>query len=254
MVILLTLFILGFMGSFLSGMVGIGGSVISYPMLLYIPPLLGVGALTAHEVTGAGAVQVLFATFGGMLAYRKSGYLHKSLIGYMGSSIVVGSLLGSYSSNQFSEQTLTLVYGILALIAVMLMFTPKREALESGKVTFHRGGAIFFSFVIGLVAGVLGAGGAFILVPVMLAVLKIPTKTTIATSLAITFLSSIGSTIGKLVTHQVPYIPAIVLMIVSLIASPIGAKVGQRLQAKWLQRMLATFIIITAIKIWWSLV
>ncbi|PAC67356.1 hypothetical protein CGS27_27960, partial [Enterobacter cloacae] len=48
----ITLFIIGFIGSFLSGMVGIGGSVINYPMLLYIPPLVGVMALSAHEVSG----------------------------------------------------------------------------------------------------------------------------------------------------------------------------------------------------------
>ncbi|MEH7609292.1 sulfite exporter TauE/SafE family protein, partial [Priestia megaterium] len=34
---IITLFLIGFIGSFISGMVGIGGSVINYPMLLYIP-------------------------------------------------------------------------------------------------------------------------------------------------------------------------------------------------------------------------
>lgn len=58
--LLITLFIIGCIGSFLSGMVGIGGSVINYPMLLYIPPLFGVMALSAHEVSGIGAIQVLF--------------------------------------------------------------------------------------------------------------------------------------------------------------------------------------------------
>ncbi|MGF9945467.1 sulfite exporter TauE/SafE family protein [Priestia megaterium] len=143
---IITLFLIGFIGSFISGMVGIGGSVINYPMLLYIPPLVGVGALTAHQVSGAG--------------------------------------------------------------------------------------------------------GAFILVPVMLVVLKIPTRMTIATSLAVTFISSIGSTIGKLVTHQVPFTPAVILVAASLIASPIGAKVGQKMNTKVLQWILAGLILATAIKIW----
>ncbi len=57
------------------------------------PPLVGVGALTAHQVSGAGAVQVFFATIGGVWAYRKSGFLNKSLILYMGSNILIGSML-----------------------------------------------------------------------------------------------------------------------------------------------------------------
>ncbi|MFB6445836.1 sulfite exporter TauE/SafE family protein, partial [Bacillus velezensis] len=44
-----TFFIIGFIGAFISGMMGIGGSVINYPMLLYIPSLVGVMSLTAHE-------------------------------------------------------------------------------------------------------------------------------------------------------------------------------------------------------------
>ena len=59
---IVTLFLIGFVGSFISGMVGIGGSIIKYPMLLYIPPLLGMAAFTAHEVSGISAIQVFFAT------------------------------------------------------------------------------------------------------------------------------------------------------------------------------------------------
>ena len=46
----LTLFAIGFVGSYISGMVGIGGSIIKYPLLLYIPPLLGVASYSSQEV------------------------------------------------------------------------------------------------------------------------------------------------------------------------------------------------------------
>ncbi len=88
------IFLIGFVGSFISGMIGIGGSIIKYPMLLYIPPLFGLVAFTAHEVSGISAIQVFFATIGGVWAYRKDGYLNKKLIGYMGVSILIGSFIG----------------------------------------------------------------------------------------------------------------------------------------------------------------
>jgi len=49
---MIVLFLIGFVGSVISGMVDIGGSIIKYPMLLYVPPLLGMAAFSAHEVTG----------------------------------------------------------------------------------------------------------------------------------------------------------------------------------------------------------
>ena len=53
------------------------------------------------------------------------------------------------------------------------------------------------AFIVGASSGIVGAGGAFILVPIMLVILKLPTHMTIATSLAITFISSISITAGK---------------------------------------------------------
>lgn len=43
---IITIFLIGFIGSYVSGMLGIGGSIIKYPMLLYIPPLFGLAAFT----------------------------------------------------------------------------------------------------------------------------------------------------------------------------------------------------------------
>ncbi|AUJ23702.1 Sulfite exporter TauE/SafE [Virgibacillus dokdonensis] len=122
---MLLIFFIGFIGSFISGMVGIGGSIIKYPMLLYIPPLLGFAAFSAHEVSGISAVQVFFATIGGVWAYRKGGYLNKSLILYMGISILLGGLIGGYGSNILAESTINIVYAILATIAVIMMLLPK---------------------------------------------------------------------------------------------------------------------------------
>lgn len=185
-------------------MVGIGGSIIKYPMLLFIPSMLGVASFTAHEVAGLSAVQVFFATLAGVWAYKGSGYLNFRLIAYMGGAILVGSLLGGYGSGFLSETQINIVYAILATTAVILMFLPKKEVpfKPDDKLTFNGPLAASLSFITGLAAGIVGAAGAFILVPIMLVVLKIPTRVTIATSLAVTFISSIGATIGKVATDQ----------------------------------------------------
>ncbi|WP_028782542.1 sulfite exporter TauE/SafE family protein [Thalassobacillus devorans] len=250
----ITIFIIGFAGSYVSGMVGIGGSIIKYPMLLYIPPMLGFAAFTAHEVSGISAVQVFFATIAGAWAYRKGGYLNKDLIIYMGVSILIGSFIGSYGSRFMTEEGIQIVYGILALTAAVMMFIPRKnnDDLPPDQVTFSKMVAAVSAFIVGVAAGIVGAAGAFLLVPIMLTVLKIPTRVTIATSLAITFLSSIGSTVGKVMTGQVVLVPALIMIVASLIASPLGAKAGQKVNTKLLQGILAALIVGTAIKIWWD--
>lgn len=249
---IIVIFLIGFIGSFISGMVGIGGSIIKYPMLLYIPPLFGLAAFSAHEVSGISAVQVFFATIGGVWAYRKGGYLNKTLIIYMGASILIGSFIGGFGSKMLPESGINIVYGALATIAAIMMFIPKKgvDDIPLDEVKFNKWLAAVLAFIVGIGAGIVGAAGAFLLVPIMLVVLKIPTRMTIASSLAITFISSIGSTVGKLTTGQVDYYPALIMVVASLIASPLGANLGKKMNTKILQILLAFLILGTAIKIW----
>ncbi|WP_017755071.1 sulfite exporter TauE/SafE family protein [Calidifontibacillus oryziterrae] len=250
-----TIFLIGFIGSYISGMVGIGGSIVKYPMLLYIPPLFGIAAFSAHEVSGISAIQVFFATISGVWAYRKDGYLNKPLITYMGISILMGSFIGGYGSKLMSEGGINIIYAILATIAAVMMFISKKglDDIPLDEVKFNKALAASLAFIVGIGAGIVGAAGAFLLVPIMLVVLKIPTRMTIASSLAITFISSIGSTVGKITTGQIDYFPAFIMIVASLIAAPLGAMSGKKINTKILQVLLALLIFATAVKIWFDI-
>ncbi|GEK35287.1 sulfite exporter TauE/SafE family protein [Kurthia sibirica] len=250
---ILMIFLLGIIGSMISGMLGIGGAIIKFPMLLFIPPLFGFTAFTAHEVSGISAVEVMFASLAGVLAYRKSNLLYKPLIVTMGSGVVLGSLVGSFASSLFDESAVNIVYGILAMIAAVMMFIKREEIAQSTTIHFNKILAFSLAVIVGLASGIVGAGGGFILVPIMLVVLRIPTRVTIASSLAITFFASIGGSIGKISTGQVPWLPTIIMIIASLIAAPIGAKLSKKMNSKILRILLAVLIIFTAIKIWYDL-
>lgn len=250
--LIMILFLIGFIGSFISGMVGIGGSIIKYPLLLYIPTIIGLASFTAHEVSGLNAVQVLFASIAGVWAHRTSGNIKKRLIIIMGSGVLAGSLIGGFISTWMSEMAINFTYGILGLIASILMLIPTKETIrnEHDEVSFPRIIAFTLAFIVGVGSGIVGAGGSFLIVPIMLVVLKIPTRMTIASSLAITFISSIGVAGAKIMTNQILLGPAIILVIASLIGAPLGVKLSQRMNAKLLQTILAVLILLTTIHLW----
>ena len=207
--IIVTIFFIGLIGSFISGMLGIGGSIINFPMLLYIPSALGIAQFTAHEVSGITAIQVFFATIGGVYAYRKGEFLNKKLIAYMGASILIGSFFGGLGSTQMPESGINFVYGILAITAVIMMLIPKKRLDDKpiGQIRFNKWLAALLALIVGVGAGIVGAGGAFLLVPIMLTVLKIPTRMTIASSLAITLISSGAMLVKAIIPFQLMYFP-----------------------------------------------
>jgi len=247
---------LGFIGSFFSGLLGIGGAIINYPLLLFVPAWLGVAHFTSQEVSSISMFQVFFASLSGVLAFRKrngkdSALLHKGLVKDMGVSILVGSLLGGFLSRFLSSEGINLVYGILAIVAVVLMLIKnKGTGEEEREVSYSRPIAAISALVVGIVSGIVGAGGAFILIPIMLTILRIPTRVTIASSLAIVFISAIGGVLGKLTTGHILFWPILFTVIGSVLGAPLGSRVSGKLDVKYLRYGLIVLICATAIKIW----
>ena len=109
---------------------------------------------------------MFFATIGGVWAYRKDGYLNKKLIGYMGVSILIGSFIGGFGSKLMSEGGINVIYGILAIIAAVMMFIPKKglDDIPLDQVKFNKWLAAVLALIVGVGSGIVGAAGAFLLV------------------------------------------------------------------------------------------
>lgn len=81
---LMTLVFLGLGGGFLSGLLGLGGAIFMIPLLLYVPPLIGVGQLDMKQVAAVSMVQVLFAALSGLIVHNKNKFVSKSILVYRG--------------------------------------------------------------------------------------------------------------------------------------------------------------------------
>jgi len=252
----IVMFVLGVFGSFFSGLLGIGGAIINYPLLLFVPSTLQLASFTPQEVSAISMFQVFFASLAGVLSYRRkpetAALILKPLVLYMGSSILLGSLIGGFSSKFLPNEMINLLYGVLAVVAVVLMLIPNRgkEQTIGSAIPFNKIVAVLSAFVVGIVSGVVGAGGAFILIPIMLTVLRIPTRTTIASSLAIVFISAIGGVIGKLAAGNILWLPILFTVIGSIIGAPLGSKVSSKINVHVLRYGLVLLISVTAVKIW----
>lgn len=257
----IVMLMLGLIGSFFSGLLGIGGAIVSFPLLLFVPSAFGVANFTGQEVSSISMFQVFFASLAGVLTYLKNSksqaaVIHKGLVVYMGAGILFGSLAGGLVSGYLDGRIINIIYGVLAIIAVILMLIPSKgkEGEAAGQpIVFNRAFAVIISFLVGIVSGIVGAGGAFILIPVMLTVMKIPTRITIASSLAIVFISAIGGIAGKLTTAAIPWEATLFTVIGSLLGAPLGSWLSAKMNVKYLRYGLIVLIALTAIKVWMSI-
>jgi hypothetical protein len=247
----LTLVGLGFIGAFISGLVGVGGAIIMIPLLLYVPPLLAVGSLDIKLVAGVTMTQVLVASLIGAWTHGRSAMVHRPLAVIGGIAMALGSLIGAVTSRYVSGEVLLAIFALMTTIALPLVFVPIARVVTPGaEVAFNRTAAIAYPGMIGIVSGMVGAGGAFLLVPVLIALMRVPVRLTIGTSLAIAGVSASMGFLGKALTAQVPFWPAVAVVLGSVSGAPLGATMSRFLPVGVLRAVLGALIALVALRVW----
>lgn len=238
---------------FFSGLLGIGGGILMFPLLLYVPPLLGLDPIGVKNITGLTMAQGFFASLSAMLFYQTQGLVNKPLVLTLGLSLFLSSLAGSLISKAVPDTMLLFIFGTLALIASALMFIPRsygRDELTEDQINFNKPATIIIGIILGFLIGLVGQGGAFITIPLMLYVLKIPLRVTLGSTLAIGLFSATAGIIGKTATGQVPFVMAAALIIGAIPVAKAGAMLSKKTKTQYLRWILAGIISATAIKIW----
>jgi hypothetical protein len=241
---------LGFVGGFLSGLLGIGGGVVMIPLLLYAPPLLGFPALDIRKVGAMTMVQVFVASVLGYLAHHGRRATAPAVVLWMGSGMVVGAGAGALLSGAVSVRLLETVFALLALIAAPILFfpPPADELGEGGASDFSRPLALAGSLTIGLLSGLVGVGGAFLVIPFMIYLLGVPTRAALGSSLGVLAVGGLGGVLGKFETGQIPLLWSALLCAGTVPGSWTGASVSRRIPARGLRLSLAILVALTAVR------
>lgn len=249
--LLATLVVLGAGGAFLAGLTGIGGAIVMVPLLVYVPPALGTGRLDIHDVTAITMVQVFAAAASGLAGHLREGFVDRRLVVHLGSGMMIGSLIGAVASRWLPAAALQGIFATMAAAGALMMFALGHRAAAPGAEDAWRGSTGFsLALGVGLLAGTVGAGGGFLLIPLMLYVLHIPPRIAVGSSLAIALAGATTGLAGKLATGQVPAWPALALVAGALPAAQLGAAASRRLKAGQLRLMLALLIGAVAVKMW----
>jgi uncharacterized membrane protein YfcA len=250
---ILTLAALGFAGAFASGLVGVGGAIVMIPLLFYVPPLLGVGSLDIKLVAGVTMAQVLAASAMGVWTHGRDAMLHRRLALWGGSAMALGSLAGAVGSHFVGGHVLLLVFALMATTAFLLMFITPAEAgpgSTAETMPFNRAEAVSIPGAVGVMSGLVGAGGAFLLMPVLIGFMRVPVRLSIGTSLAMAGAGALLGFVGKLATGQVPFVAAAAVVAGSLPGASLGAHLSKHAPVGLLRVILGAVIALAALRVW----
>ncbi len=262
---------MGLAVGFISGMFGIGGGFLMTPLLIFIgvQPAVAVASVTPH---------VAASSFSGAIANWRRNTLDITLA----LTLLAGGIVGTAGGVALftwlrALDQLDLMIGLsyvtlLSVVGVLLVGESARAIIRSrqGKpVELRRPGAhIWFhglplkirfkrskvyvsaipvlaiGFVIGFLGAIMGIGGGFLLVPMLIYLLRVPTATVIGTSMVLTFLTMVSATVLHAATnHLVDAVLALILMIGGVIGAQFGAHAGHRIRGEWLRLLLGLLVL-----------
>ena len=260
----------------LSGLFGVGGGFLMTPFLIFlgVPPAYAV----ANEANNILATSVSGST---------THYLKNTLDYKMGFMIVIGGTIGTslgiltftyFKDLGKIDTVISLAYMyILAIIGTLMLVESLREIDQSKRNVLVKKKAhvhywihglplrmrfpksklyesiftpIIIGLIVGFIAAIMGIGGAFILVPAMIYIIKMPTKLVPGTSLFVTiFVSIIVTFLHSFNYGSIDLLLVLMLVIGSIIGVQLGQKLGEKIDSSGLRALLAILLLFVGIAI-----
>ncbi len=241
---ILLLLITGAGIGFLSGLLGIGGGFVMVPVQFWLLTSMGIDPTIAIRISLGTSLAVILPTAlsGAYGHYRKNAVLLKPAA-YLSATGIIGGIIGGTVASNISGNILTFIFGIAALIVAFRMISAKNEQRNEkprDSIFYYTSGGLFA----GLMSGLLGVGGGFIIVPFMTIIMKYDIHKAIGTSTLVIVFTAIGGIIsyifngigvGGLPPYSLGYINIlqfVLLAVASIPMAQLGAKAAYILPSK----------------------
>lgn len=248
---------LGAMGGFAAGLLGVGGGVVMFPLLYYVPSLFGWDALDAKTVAAIVSSQVFFSAVAGGWAHLRSGQVKNAIAVVAGGASALGSLIGAVASKWVSGQFLLILFALITTAAGLAMCLPITDrSVTDGSASSPPVANLplaLCSLVAGVVIGFLGAGN-FAFVPLLIFLFKVPTRTAIGSTLIIGVMNSTTGFIGKLATGQIPLLTASVVVVAASLSALAGERTHRMVPTTVLRKIYALLVGVIALTLWITIV
>jgi uncharacterized membrane protein YfcA len=279
----LLIFSLGILVGLLSGIFGVGGGFLMTPLLIMIgiPPTVA-AASDSNQIVGAstsgtlahyrlgnvdfkmGILLLIGGVTGGTVgvqiikilrAVGNADFLIKItyvlMLGFVGSYMFVESLQALRKKKAVQEEQ---PVAKESRYARMLSKLPWQTDFETSGVRLSVLMPLGLGVFVGILAAIMGVGGGFIMVPVMVYLLRMPMHVVVGTSLFQILFTCIDVTIMQAYSnHTVDFVLALLLLLGSTLGAQFGAKISKKLGGDQLKILLASIVLLVMVKMLLSL-
>jgi len=247
---------------FLAGLLGIGGGMTLVPILAAMFAAQQFAPdHTVHLALGTGMASIVFTSSSSVRTHHRLGGVDWPLVRRMGPAMAAGTLLSTALSGWVPQQVLALAFALIVYAGATQILLGRKPA--AGRTLPGTPALVAIGLAIGVVCGVVSAGGAFLTVPLML-FCGVAMTTAIGTGAALGVPVAVVGTLGYVFSgSQVAGLPPLALGFVhgpallgivagSVLTAPFGARAAHRMPVATLRRVFAGLMYVLATKMVWT--
>ncbi|GGW87907.1 sulfite exporter TauE/SafE family protein [Salegentibacter mishustinae] len=257
--------ILGYFGALIIGVVlgliGGGGSILTVPVLVY---LLAINPVTATAyslfVVGASALVGAFKNMQKKLVDFRTAIVFSIpafIAVYATRKYMVPAIPESLFSIGGFEITknigIMLFFAIIMILASVSMIRENgKKKADSEKISYNYPLIIIEGIVVGVLTGIVGAGGGFLIIPALVLLAKLPMKKAVATSLLIIAIKSLIGFIGDVQNMNIDWIFLAIFTGLSMVGMFVGIYLNKFIDGKKLKKGFGWFVLLMGVYIIWA--
>jgi uncharacterized membrane protein YfcA len=260
--LVLALCAMGIFGGFAAGLLGIGGGMILVPFMTMIFTALDFPQhLIVHMAIATCLATILFTSISSVRAHHLQGAVLWPVVVLLSPGILIGSWIGPWIGKQMNSTVLALLFGVFVAAAATQMLLEAKPSTT--RELPGKGGMFAAGGVIGVLSGLLGAGGAFVSIPFM-TWRNVRIHSAVATSAALGFPIALAGTLANIYlgwdepalpkySLGLIYLPALVVSATaSVIMAPLGARTAHRWPVRRLRGVFSVVLYALAIYMLWK--
>lgn len=230
--------ILGFSIGLSLGLLGGGGSILTVPALVY---LIGqtpqVAVTTSLAIVGANSAM-------GAIFHRRQGTLNWRIALIFGGVGMLLAYLSAGLSHYFSPNLLMVIFAALMIFIGILLITRRtNHEKQNTEASLALWKVVASGAVVGLLTGILGVGGGFLIVPALVMLVGLPIHQAVGTSLLVIAMNSLAGFLGHLGGVTLDGLLIAIFVGAGLAGTFVGARLASHLDASLLRRAFAVFVI-----------
>jgi uncharacterized membrane protein YfcA len=264
--LILTLLVVGGVGGFLSGMLGVGGGVIFVPALYFTLTSFAPEAGHIMRVAiGTSTALILVTGTSSSFWHHKKGAVDFVLLKSWSPAIVAGVVVGTYFASTVNGHFLKQLFASLMLLISVYMALSKEPHADARARFVSAYIQKSFAAFVGMIAALLGVGGAILNIPFMTYMMGMPIRKAVGTSSALALVISFPAMVGYIFSglryaQELPpycigyvnWMALIVILPVSMLLSPVGVYVSHKLPKNVLRRIFAVVLALVSLRMFMS--